>query len=152
MAHLLRVGYFFTGGKAMLVVFDSKTGNVKRFVSKLDVEHVQIQDGLILDQPFVLITYTTGFGQVPQTTLKFLEDNGELLQGVASSGNTNWGVRYGLAGDQVAEMYSVPLLMKFELSGTKKDVERFKQEVKQIVYTYSNPNTHPNANSQLDTA
>ncbi|GAA0135414.1 class Ib ribonucleoside-diphosphate reductase assembly flavoprotein NrdI [Paenibacillus sp. YSY-4.3] len=136
----------------MLVVFDSKTGNVKRFVSKLDVEHIQIRDGLVVDQPFVLITYTTGFGQVPQTTLKFLEDNGELLQGVAASGNTNWGVRYGLAGDQVAEMYSVPLLMKFELSGTKKDVERFIQEVKQIDYTNANSTTFANANTQLDTA
>ncbi|MUG47439.1 class Ib ribonucleoside-diphosphate reductase assembly flavoprotein NrdI [Paenibacillus woosongensis] len=136
----------------MLVVYDSKTGNVKRFVSKLDVEHVQIRDGLVVDRPFVLITYTTGFGQVPQSTLKFLEDNGELLQGVAASGNTNWGVRYGLAGDQVAQMYSVPLLMKFELSGTKKDVERFIQEVKQIDYTHANSTRFTNANSQLDTA
>ncbi|MNJ67594.1 ribonucleotide reductase stimulatory protein [compost metagenome] len=82
--------------------------------------------------------------------MKFLEDNGQLLQGVASSGNTNWGMRYGLAGDQVADKYSVPLLMKFELSGTKNDVERFKQEVNHIVYT--NPNSNTNSNSKLDTA
>lgn len=136
----------------MLVVFDSKTGNVKRFVSKLGLEHIQIRDGLVVNEPFVLITYTTGFGQVPASTLKFLEDNNELLQGVATSGNTNWGTRYGLAGDQVAEQYSVPLLMKFELSGTKQDVERFKQEVKQIVYTNANSNPRANANSKLDTA
>ncbi|WP_055107880.1 class Ib ribonucleoside-diphosphate reductase assembly flavoprotein NrdI [Paenibacillus ihumii] len=136
----------------MLVVYDSKTGNVKRFVSKLDVEHVQIRDGLVVDRPFVLITYTTGFGQVPASTLEFLEANGDLLQGVAASGNTNWGVRYGLAGDQVAEMYSVPLLMKFELSGTKKDVERFKQEVMQIDYINASSTAYANTNSQLDTA
>lgn len=127
---------------AMLIVFDSKTGNVKRFVNKLELECVQITEGLTVDQPYVLITYTTGVGQVPQTTLKFLEENSRWLQGVASSGNMNWGARYGLAGDRVAEMYSVPLLMKFELSGTNKDVERFKQEVNQIVH----------ATFQLDTA
>ncbi|GIP32257.1 class Ib ribonucleoside-diphosphate reductase assembly flavoprotein NrdI [Paenibacillus sp. J2TS4] len=119
----------------MLIVFDSKTGNVKRFVSKLGRECVQITDGLTVDQPFILITFTTGVGQAPPTTLQFLENNGHLLQGVASSGNMNWGTRYGLAGDRIAEMYSVPLLMKFELSGTNKDVERFKQEVDNIVHT-----------------
>lgn len=123
-------------GDEVLIVYDSKTGNVKRFVSKLDMKSVQITENLAIDQPFILITYTTGFGQVPQSTLDFLGRNGHFLQGVATSGNMNWGTRYGLAADHVARLYSVPILMKFELSGTKKDVEGFIQEVNHIV-TYT---------------
>lgn len=126
----------------MLIAFDSKTGNVKRFVQKLDMECLQITADCVVDQPFILVTYTTGFGQAPQATLNFLAANGHLLQGVVSSGNMNWGARYGLAGDHIADMYGVPLLMKFELSGTNKDVMQFKQEVSQFVY----------ANRKMDTA
>jgi protein involved in ribonucleotide reduction len=119
----------------MLIVYDSKTGNVKRFVGKLNqLDSVQISDGLVVDQPYILITYTTGFGQAPPSTMQFLERNGHLMHSVAVSGNMNWGARYGLAADVIAAQYAVPILMKFELSGTNKDVERFKLEVDQHVY------------------
>jgi protein involved in ribonucleotide reduction len=119
----------------MLIVYDSKTGNVKRFIQKLDMECVQITPDLEIDEPFILVTYTTGFGQAPQTTQQFLATNGNFMQAVATSGNMNWGTRYGLAADHIAKQYEVPILMKFELSGTIKDVMKFKQEVSQIVYT-----------------
>ncbi|WP_127575150.1 class Ib ribonucleoside-diphosphate reductase assembly flavoprotein NrdI [Paenibacillus barengoltzii] len=126
----------------MRIVFDSKTGNVKRFVQKLGMVCDQIKPDLQIDEPFILITYTTGFGQVPQTTKEFLSHKGQLLQGVVSSGNMNWGKLYGHAADLISEQYDVPVLMKFELSGTNKDVARFKQEVDQIVYS----------NRQMDSA
>ncbi len=119
----------------VLIVYDSKTGNVKRFIGKLNkLDCVQITDGLIVDEPFVLVTYTTGFGQVPASTAQFLDRCGYLMRAVAASGNRNWGARYGLAADQVAAHYQVPILMKFELSGTSRDVERFYQEVNNHVY------------------
>lgn len=118
----------------MLIVYDSKTGNVKRFVQKLDMECIQITPDLEIDEPFILVTYTTGFGQTPQATQQFLATKGHLLQAVVSSGNMNWGTRYGLAADHIAKQYEVPILMKFELSGTSKDVMMFKQEVSRIVY------------------
>ncbi len=117
----------------MLIVYDSKTGNVKRFVSKLNFPCVQVTKKIVINQPFIFITYTTGFGQIPQSTLEFLEHHGAWLRGVVSSGNMNWGTRYGLAADQISSMYSVPLLMKFELSGNRSDVERFIEEVHKIV-------------------
>ncbi|MCR8641197.1 class Ib ribonucleoside-diphosphate reductase assembly flavoprotein NrdI [Paenibacillus sp. N1-5-1-14] len=127
----------------MLIAYDSKTGNVKRFVNKLDpATVVQVSPELDMDEPFILVTYTTGFGQAPQSTMDFLDTNGHWLRGVASSGNMNWGTRYGLAGDHISAKYDVPLLMKFELSGTSKDVERFKWEVNQIVH----------ANTEVDSA
>ncbi|NMM53121.1 class Ib ribonucleoside-diphosphate reductase assembly flavoprotein NrdI [Paenibacillus aquistagni] len=119
----------------MRIVFDSKTGNVKRFVGKLDMECTQITPELEIEEPYILITYTTGFGQTPQMTKDFLSRNGRLPLAVASSGNMNWGNNYGRAANLIAEQYGVPVLMKFELSGTQKDVVRFKQGVDQIVYT-----------------
>lgn len=113
----------------MLIAYDSKTGNVKRFVDKLGMECVRISADVELHEPFILITYTTGFGQAPQSTLEFLEEHSHLLQGVAASGNMNWGTRYGLAADHIARKYSVPVLMKFELSGTKRDIDNFIREV-----------------------
>ncbi|MGG0797039.1 class Ib ribonucleoside-diphosphate reductase assembly flavoprotein NrdI [Brevibacillus laterosporus] len=118
----------------MLIVYDSKTGNVKRFVQKLDFRCIQISDDIVINEPFILITYTTGFGQVPETTRQFLTQHSQWMKGVAASGNMNWGTRYGLAADQIAEQYNVPLVMKFELSGTKRDVETFKQEVFHFVH------------------
>ncbi|MES5837419.1 class Ib ribonucleoside-diphosphate reductase assembly flavoprotein NrdI, partial [Bacillus cereus group sp. MG11] len=44
----------------MLIVYASKTGNVKRFVGKTGLETVQISDGLLVNEKYVLITYTTG--------------------------------------------------------------------------------------------
>ncbi|WP_088549456.1 class Ib ribonucleoside-diphosphate reductase assembly flavoprotein NrdI [Paenibacillus aquistagni] len=119
----------------MRIIFDSKTGNVKRFVGKLDMECTQITPELEIEEPYILITYTTGFGQAPQMTKDFLSRNGRLPLAVASSGNMNWGNNYGRAANLIAEQYGVPVLMKFELSGTQKDVVRFKQGVDQIVYT-----------------
>ncbi|SMG50754.1 class Ib ribonucleoside-diphosphate reductase assembly flavoprotein NrdI [Paenibacillus aquistagni] len=119
----------------MRIIFDSKTGNVKRFVGKLDMECTQITPELEIEVPYILITYTTGFGQTPQMTKDFLSRNGRLPLAVASSGNMNWGNNYGRAANLIAEQYGVPVLMKFELSGTQKDVVRFKQGVDQIVYT-----------------
>lgn len=126
----------------MLIVYDSKTGNVQRFIHKLGMECVKITDHLMIGQPFILVTYTTGMGQVPKSTHDFLERNSQFLRAVAASGNMNWGTRYALAGDQIANQHSVPLLLKFELSGTSNDVNRFKQGVQYIV----------EHNTKLDTA
>ena len=121
----------------MLVVFDSKTGNVKRFVQKLSLPSRQVCPDLLVQEPFVLVTHTTGFGQIPQTTLDFLEQNYFYLRGVASSGNRNWGENFARAAELISEKYNVPILLKFELSGTKKDVEVFKERMEQLCGTLS---------------
>lgn len=54
------------------------------------------------------------------------------MEGVASSGNRNWGANFGKAGELISKQFMVPLLLKFELSGTKRDVEIFEQEVAKI--------------------
>ena len=108
----------------MLIVYDSFTGNVERFVNKSNMQNIKISNDLIVNQPFILVTYTIGFGQVPQSTLDFLKSNHELMIGVASSGNRNWGDSYSKSGVIISQMYKVPLILQFELSGTKKDMDK----------------------------
>lgn len=116
----------------MLIAYDSRTGNVKRFVSKLNMPAVKIEEEMTVDEPFVLVTYTTGFGQAPEKTLSFLKRNSEKLIGVCASGNRNWGEGFARSADRISDMYGVPVLAKFELAGTSKDVEKFVQEVNAV--------------------
>lgn len=116
----------------MLIVYDSMTGNVKRFISKLKLPAVQIQNQMTIDEPYVLITYTTGFGQIPEKVSSFLQKNSQHLVGVSASGNRNWGERFAKSADLISKAYNVPVISKFELSGTKSDVAYFEQEVSRI--------------------
>ena len=118
----------------MLIAYDSRTGNVQRFVRKLGPAYrsVQIQPDLKLHEPFLLITYTTGFGQVPEKVDAFLALNHELLRGVSASGNRNWGDHFARSADLISRRYHVPVICKFELSGTGRDVEQFQKEVAAI--------------------
>ena len=101
----------------MLVAFASKISNVERFIKSFpDIKSVKITDNLLLEEDFILVTYTTGFGQVPQLVEDFLTKNNKHLQGVAASGNRNWGDMFAKSADVIFDKYNVPVLMKFELS------------------------------------
>ena len=117
------------GSLRMLIVYDSLTGNVERFIQKTSSNSIKITEQLEVNEPFILVTYTVGFGEVPKSTESFLNRNYKHMMAVAVSGNKNWGSSYGRAGEIISNQYNVPLLMKFELSGTKKDIEKFKQGV-----------------------
>lgn len=112
----------------MLIAYDSRTGNVRRFVKKLGLPAVQIDEGMELDEPFILVTYTTGFGQAPDKVLSFLKHNYRSMKGVVASGNRNWGEGFARSADRISALYSVPVLGKFELSGTQRDVEHIHRE------------------------
>lgn len=118
----------------MLVVYDTMTGNVKSFIDKLPKDkfeccHIGNYDGT---SKFILITYTINFGEIPESTNKFLEDNFINMLGVSSSGNKLWGGYYGAAGDKISTKYYVPLISKFELKGNDKDIEKFIKGVELI--------------------
>ncbi|MGM0968602.1 MAG: class Ib ribonucleoside-diphosphate reductase assembly flavoprotein NrdI [Bacillota bacterium] len=120
----------------MLITYDSLTGNVQRFVDKIINNKYynvkKITEDMLITEPFIHITYTIGFGEVPKLTQIFIHNNKELLRGICSSGNKNWGNNFGLAADKIANQYNAPILLKFELAGTDSDVAKFLQEVKFI--------------------
>lgn len=116
----------------MLIVYHSQTGNVRRFVEKLPLPSVAMDESATMEEPFVLVTNTTGFGQAPEKVWSFLRRNHARLVGVSASGNRNWGEGFARSADRVAERYGVPVISKFELSGTRLDVERFIREVSTV--------------------
>lgn len=118
-----------------LVYFSSATENTKRFVEKLgfDVDRIPLRksdDELLVDYDYVLVVPTYGGGAhknaVPKQVIKFLnvENNRKHCIGVISSGNTNFGEGYLLAGKVISQKLSVPFLYGFELLGTVEDVEK----------------------------
>lgn len=117
----------------MTIYYDSKTGNVERFVRKIAAktgwECLKIADQLVASNPGHLITYTTKIGHVPESTERFMQANHSFILSVSSSGNMNWGTNFGLAADKTAAKYGIPLLLKFELSGLERDVNTFIEKV-----------------------
>ncbi|AVQ34310.1 class Ib ribonucleoside-diphosphate reductase assembly flavoprotein NrdI [Staphylococcus muscae] len=117
----------------MRVVYYSFTGNVRRFLKRTELNNLyeitEINASEPVSEPFILVTGTIGFGEVPTPVTEFLAVNHHLLKGVAASGNRNWGNNFAKAGVTISEMYQVPLLMKFELHGTLKDTLEFKEKV-----------------------
>lgn len=115
----------------MLIIYDSLTGQTKRFAKNLGYEmmHVKLYEGEPKDDIF-LLTRSFNFGQIPDTTLKFLDKYGDLVIGCAVSGNKNWGVNYGKAGERIQTLYNIPLVLKFEASGFKEDHETVKDWIK----------------------
>ena len=80
----------------MVIYYDSKTGNVQRFVDKIkknrpEWNFIKIEPSMEIDREGHFLTFTTKIGQIPETTLKFLENknNKRYIKSVSSSGNMN---------------------------------------------------------------
>ncbi len=115
------------------IIYFSRTGNLERFVKKLNYSNFQeIEDGLKINENYILLISTINFGEVPIEYKKFLKENSKYLIGVAGSGNRNWGKNFAVAADKVAEKFNVPLIHKFELSGNEHDVRKFVEGVEKI--------------------
>ncbi|WP_058234512.1 class Ib ribonucleoside-diphosphate reductase assembly flavoprotein NrdI [Devriesea agamarum] len=118
-----------------IVYFSSVSGNTHRFVEKLGLPAHRIplyprDEPLRIDEEYVLIVPTYGGGNdrgaVPKQVIRFLNDehNRSLIRGVISGGNTNFGTAYCIAGDIISAKCKVPHLYKFELLGSRQDVEK----------------------------
>ncbi|QUB96193.1 class Ib ribonucleoside-diphosphate reductase assembly flavoprotein NrdI [Leptotrichia sp. oral taxon 218] len=114
----------------MIIYYDSKTGNVQRFMEKIkderpDWEIIKINPDLEAKEDGHFVTFTTKIGEVPETTAEFLKKNSKYIKSISSSGNMNWGVYFAVAADKIKEEYKIPVCMKFELSGTNREVKHF---------------------------
>lgn len=112
----------------MKIVYFSFTGNCRRFLSMANIEEnniVELNKDLKVEEDYILLTPTIGFGEVPEPVNQFLKNNENKPKGVVASGNRNWGTNFANAANIINENYNVPILMKIELHGTKQDVENF---------------------------
>lgn len=108
----------------MKIVYASRTGNVQSLVNQLNIEEpLFIENGSeVILEPYLLITYTDGYGDVPGEVESFLENNSKFLKGVIVSGDQGYGDAYCKAGDVISEDFNVPCLYKFENDGEAKDI------------------------------
>lgn len=97
---------------------------------------VNVSEISVVDEPFVLITYTDGFGQMPREVHDFLQINSNKLVAVSASGNRNWRNSFAGSANAIAHIYSVPIILKFEDDGDVDDVEKFKERVHRINEVY----------------
>lgn len=113
----------------MKIVYISRTGNVETIVQNLEVtDTVKIETGdESVNEDFILITYTDGYGDIPMELEGFLGSHSDHIKGVIVSGDTGYGEAYGGAGDAIAEQYNVPLLYKLENEGTDEDIAKIKE-------------------------
>ena len=114
----------------MIIYYDSKTGNVQRFMKKIkderpDWEIIKINPDLEAKEDGHFVTFTTKIGEVPETTAESLKKNSKYIKSISSSGNMNWGVYFAVAADKIKEEYKIPVCMKFELPGTNREVKHF---------------------------
>ena len=87
---------------------------------------------MVGDAPYVLVTPSYGGGRmepkyaIPKQVMSFLKDpvSRSNCIGVISSGNTNFGEAYLVAGRLLSAKLKVPVLYGFELLGTPDDVAK----------------------------
>ena len=121
----------------MKIVYYSLTGNIKKFLEKTECnEMIEIEENLIIDDKFILVTSTVGFGEIPSIVDVFLVKNHKNLVAVIGSGNRNWGIFFANAAKLISKKYDVINPFNFELQGTDEDVERFKKIRKEIYELY----------------
>ena len=132
-----------------VVYFSSVSENTKRFVDKLGVKTVRIPlrteeaAEFVHDKDSVLVVPTYGGGNeggtVPKQVIKFLNnpENRKHIKAVIAGGNTNFGEHFCRAGDVVAQKLGVPVLYRFEITGTPEDVVEVKERLEQLWLTQS---------------
>lgn len=121
----------------LIVYYSGLSENTHRFVSKLELpnKRIPIKGECLVNEPYVLIVPSYGGGEikgsVPRQVVEFLnnETNRINLKAVIGSGNTNFGDMYCYGAKAVSHKCGVPLLYKFELMGTTRDVDRVKDGV-----------------------
>lgn len=120
-----------------MIVYASRTGNVRHIVNKLeDVDSVEISNGLIVKQPYILFTYTDNLGGIPQVVIDFLKsgDNSKYIKGVIASGNRNFGHDYFCASaTKISSWLKVPIIRTIDLRGEVEDIEEVNKQYKIII-------------------
>ncbi|CAH0535755.1 Protein NrdI [Vibrio stylophorae] len=131
----------------MILYYSSASGNTQRFIDKLTHPAIRIPidaplEAQQVNQPFILIcpTYADGDGQgaVPKAVIETLNQAQirRYLVGVIGSGNRNFGQHFARAGQIIAAKCQVPLLYRFELSGTAQDQQRVDHGISAFLQQY----------------
>jgi protein involved in ribonucleotide reduction len=127
-----------------VVYFSSVSENTKRFVDKLGIPSFRIPIPLSEASAYthnrdsVLVVPTYGGGNdgstVPKQVVKFLNnpENRKHIKAVIGGGNTNFGVHFCRAGEIIASKLGVPMIYRFEITGTPEEVVEAKERIQAL--------------------
>jgi protein involved in ribonucleotide reduction len=127
-----------------VVYFSSVSENTKRFVEKLNANSIRIPlkteeaAQFVHSNENVLVVPTYGGGNdgatVPKQVIKFLNnpENRKKVKAVIAGGNTNFGSHFCKAGEIVADKLGVPMLYRFEVTGTPEDVNEVNERLETL--------------------
>lgn len=119
---------------ARMIIYASRTGNVRYIINKLQLPNKEIQPELKVMEPYLLFTYTDGLGDIPEMVENFLKTNAFYCKGVVASGNSNFGHDcFCMAADKISEQYNVPIVRKIELRGFQKDYDAIIHFYQQVI-------------------
>ena len=137
-------------GKKYVLLYDTMTLNTKKFCDKVkkkygnkiavhNINEIINNNGFykisgneneiytINDIDVHLITYTIMEGEIPKSTLKFLEEYNlkYIVKSISSTGQKNWGKNlFAVAVDEVNKLYpNIKKGLKIELQGNSIDVD-----------------------------
>jgi protein involved in ribonucleotide reduction len=118
-----------------MIVYTSRTGNVRYIVDQLDLPNSEIIEGLVVHSPYFLFTYTDGLGDVPKKVADFLsnKDNQLNLKGVIVSGNVNFGDAFCKPAVLISNKFNVPIIRKIDLRGTNEDVVEIRKQYERCI-------------------
>lgn len=89
-----------------------------------------------IEEPYFLITYTDGLGNIPSEVNDFLlasENNRRYLKGVIASGNYNFGTNYCGSAIEISRWLSVPIIRKIDLRGNREDIATINEQYKNLI-------------------
>jgi len=127
-----------------VVYFSSVSENTKRFVDKLGIPsyriplHINEASTYTHNRDSVLVTPTYGGGNddssVPKQVIKFLNnpENRKHIKAVIAGGNTNFGEHFCRAGEIIASKLGVPMIYRFEITGTPEEVIEAKERIAEL--------------------
>lgn len=122
-----------------MIVYASRTGNVRYIIDELGLPNIEITDDLIVTEPYLIFTYTDGLGDVPFRVEKFMKHNHQHCKGVIASGNTNFGHSvFCKSADKISEQYNVPIIRKIELRGFQHDYDAIIEAYKLLIESEDN--------------
>jgi protein involved in ribonucleotide reduction len=110
----------------MKIAYYSESGNVESFAQQINADIVEIQEGdEVINEEFILITPTTGVGEIPDYVMDFLDidENKDNCLCACVSGSMDWEDSYCGAAEQLNDEYNIETILKFENEGTQEDVD-----------------------------
>ncbi len=109
----------------MIVVYDSLTGEGKKFAESLGYPTQSIKEEL--NEDCILVTRNIGLGQIPLTTKSFVKKNKDKIQGFVNNGNLKMHrLTYCGASDKLVKKYGLVMIRNIDRGGNEEDIQAVK--------------------------